>query len=174
MVNVDRSPGHYFTVCCPLVFLQIVSNRTTTCVCHGISGTCTVQTCYKKVPDVGEIGSQLHIKYDGAVKVRKDSTTNQLVPERANQDQNVTEDLVFSADSPNFCSKNEQNGILGTQDRLCDKDSQGPDGCSVLCCGRGFYRSVYTIPVTRCQFVWCCRIECGVVGNQTIIEHRCN
>ena len=84
------------------------------------------------------------------------------------------EDLVFSADSPNFCTKNEQSGILGTQDRLCDKDSQGPDGCSVLCCGRGFYRRVYTIPVTRCQFVWCCRIECGVVGNQTIIEHRCN
>ena len=107
----------------------------------------SMQTCYKKVPDVGEIGPQLHIKYDGAVKVRKDSTSNQLVSERVNQDLNVTEDLVFSADSPDFCSLNLQSGILGTRDRICNRDSSGPDSCTVLCCGRGHYRSVYTIPV---------------------------
>ena len=66
---------------------------------------------------MGEIGSHLHIKYDGAVKVQKDSTTNQLVPERANQDLNVTKGLVFSADLPDFCSLNLQSGILGTRQR---------------------------------------------------------
>lgn len=156
------------------MFLQIVNNRTTTCVCQGISGTCSIQTCYKKVPDVGEVGSQLRTKYNGAVKVQKDPTTATLVPVRSNQDQNITADLVYTGDSPNFCIASTEKGILGTKDRLCDPDSQGPDSCTLLCCGRGHYRNRYVVPVTRCEFVWCCRIECGVVGNETITEYRCN
>ena len=119
---------------------------------------------YKKAPDVGEIGSHLQMELSKYGKIQSPTSLFQ-------NDLNVTEGLVFSAISPDFCSPNLQSGILGTRDRICNRDSSGPDSCTVLCCGRDHNRSVYTIPVTWCQFVWCCCIDCGVGGNQTTTEY---
>ena len=158
-----------------LMFLQILNNRTTSCVCHGISGTCSIQTCYQKVPDVGVVGSQLQFKYNGAVKVKMDATTKNLVPVRPDIDQNITSDLVYMGDSPDFCRQTTQDGVLGTKDRICIPDSESLNSCNILCCGRGHYRKVSVVRAPpRCEFVWCCRFECVETGNHTIIEHRCN
>lgn len=152
--------------------LQAVDNRNTSCVCHGISGTCTVMTCYERAPDISAIGEELRQRYDSAIEVRMDRSGG-LVPVR-NQDPPTPMDLVFTGPRPNFCEPNVTAGILGTQDRVCDPDSLGPGSCALLCCGRGHYSRTFVVPVEQCRFVWCCQIECSVVRNDTIVETRCN
>lgn len=39
------------------------------CKCHGVSGSCVMQTCWKVVPKLEEIGLLLRKKYSHAAKV---------------------------------------------------------------------------------------------------------
>ncbi|TNN67535.1 Protein Wnt-9a [Liparis tanakae] len=40
----------------------------TTCKCHGVSGSCTVQTCWRQLQPFHEIGKQLKQRYETSVK----------------------------------------------------------------------------------------------------------
>ena len=51
-------------------------------------------------------------------------------------------ELVYLDQSPNYCLHNPKLGILGTQGRECSKNSNGPDSCDLLCCGRGYNTEV--------------------------------
>ena len=51
-------------------------------------------------------------------------------------------ELVHLKKSPDYCEYDLEKGILGTSGRVCNKTSEGPDRCSVLCCGRGFNTKV--------------------------------
>lgn len=56
---------------------------------------------------------------------------------------------------------NYRIGVMGTQDRLCNSTSQGPDSCLLLCCGRGFQRVIEHVEEDcNCKFVWCCQVKC--------------
>lgn len=144
------------------------------CTCHGLSGTCSIQTCYTKVPEVSEIGDQLHLKYSGAVKVVNVPNSADLSSAYAGRDNPSDSDLVYVAESPNFCNPDLSKGVLGTKDRLCEPNGDGPNSCQSLCCDNGFYTKTYTQPNEVCEFVWCCRIECVTKGTLDITEHRCN
>ena len=48
------------------------------CQCHGLSGTCTIQTCYKRMPLLDRVQIHLRRKYDKAVRVVGDQTTHLL------------------------------------------------------------------------------------------------
>lgn len=39
------------------------------CKCHGVSGSCVMQTCWKVVPKLEEVGLLLRKKYSHAAKV---------------------------------------------------------------------------------------------------------
>lgn len=54
-------------------------------------------------------------------------------------------ELVHLRKSPDYCQYDPEKGILGTTGRVCNKTSDGPDRCSVLCCGRGFSTKVRII-----------------------------
>ena len=51
-------------------------------------------------------------------------------------------ELVYLDQSPNYCLHNPKMGILGTRGRRCSKNSNGPDSCDLLCCGRGYNTEV--------------------------------
>jgi len=53
-------------------------------------------------------------------------------------------ELVHLRKSPDYCEHDPEKGILGTTGRVCNKTSDGPDRCSILCCGRGFNTKVRT------------------------------
>ncbi|XP_020660589.2 protein Wnt-9a [Pogona vitticeps] len=136
----------------------------TTCKCHGVSGSCTVRTCWRQLSPFHEIGKQLKQKYETALKVG--STTNEATGEgdisppkksiAGHGDQIPrTTDLVYIDDSPSFCLVSRFSP--GTSGRKCYKDKN----CESICCGRG--HNTQSRVVTRpcqCQVRWCCYVEC--------------
>ncbi|XP_075151230.1 wnt oncogene analog 10 [Haematobia irritans] len=69
--------------------------------------------------------------------------------------------LFYYQRSPNFCEKDPTADILGTVGRKCNRNSTLSDGCTSLCCGRG-YSLVKERRAERChcKFQWCCNVEC--------------
>uniref|UniRef100_A0A8C7W1M1 Protein Wnt n=1 Tax=Oncorhynchus mykiss TaxID=8022 RepID=A0A8C7W1M1_ONCMY len=142
----------------------------TTCKCHGVSGSCTVQTCWRQLSPFHEIGKQLKQRYETSLKVG--SSTNEATGEgeisqaRPQQQQNPstgpsndpiprTMDLLHIEDSPSFCRPSKYSP--GTSARKCYKDKN----CDAICCGRG--HNTQSRVVTRpcqCQVRWCCYVEC--------------
>uniref|UniRef100_A0A1I8P5W0 Protein Wnt n=1 Tax=Stomoxys calcitrans TaxID=35570 RepID=A0A1I8P5W0_STOCA len=131
------------------------------CKCHGLSGSCTVKTCWLKMPSFREVSSRLREKFDGAYKVVLRNDGNSFMPENEHIKQPSKYDLVYSDDSADFCAPNIRTGSLGTQNRECNVTSQGPDSCDLLCCNRGHKHHIVSEWVNcKCVFKWCCEVTC--------------
>lgn len=131
------------------------------CKCHGLSGSCTVKTCWLKMPSFREVSTRLREKFDGAYKVVLRNDGNSFMPETENVKQPSKYDLVYSDDSADFCAPNIRTGSLGTQDRECNATSMGVDGCDLLCCSRGHKHHIVSEWVNcKCVFKWCCEVTC--------------
>ncbi|EHB16860.1 Protein Wnt-5b [Heterocephalus glaber] len=130
------------------------------CKCHGVSGSCSLKTCWLQLAEFRKVGDQLKEKYDSAAAMRITRKGKlELVNSRFNPP--TPEDLVYVDPSPDYCLHNETTGSLGTQGRLCNKTSEGMDGCELMCCGRG-YDQFKSVQVERChcRFHWCCFVKC--------------
>lgn len=138
----------------------VMKRSKVTCKCHGVSGSCSLVTCWQQLATFREIGDYLRDKYDGATEVRINRRGRLQI-----RDPHVRvptpNDLVYMEESPNYCIKDNFTGSLGTQGRVCNRSSQDLDSCNLLCCGRG-YNTLNTTLVERCdcQFKWCCQVEC--------------
>lgn len=131
------------------------------CKCHGLSGSCTLKTCWQKVPSFREIGEMLKLKFDGAVQVIPGNDGKSLVPSKASIKPPEKDDLIYFDESLDFCQYSNKTGSLGTQGRECNATSYGVDGCELLCCGRGYRRRRVTERKNcRCKFHWCCEVTC--------------
>ncbi|RWS26966.1 Wnt6-like protein [Leptotrombidium deliense] len=117
--------------------LTVRNYMRTVCKCHGMSGSCTLKTCWRKLPLFKDVGQKLKEKFDGAAKVMAGNNGRGFVPESDTLKIPGKEDLVYSEESPAFCEPNRKTGSLGTQGRECNHTSMGVDGCELLCCGRG-------------------------------------
>ncbi|XP_018096669.1 protein Wnt-5a isoform X1 [Xenopus laevis] len=130
------------------------------CKCHGVSGSCSLKTCWLQLADFRKVGDHLKEKYDsaGAMKL---NTRGKLVQVNNKFNSPTMNDLVYIDPSPDYCVHNESTGSLGTQGRLCNKTSEGMDGCELMCCGRG-YDQFKTVQTERChcKFHWCCYVKC--------------
>lgn len=138
------------------------------CKCHGLSGSCTVKTCWLKMPPFREVASRLRDKFDSAYKVVLRNDGNSFMPEMETLKKPGKYDLVFSDESPNFCYPNMKTGSLGTQGRECNATSAEADGCDLLCCNRGYQHRIVSVRVScNCVFKWCCKVTC-----EECVEHR--
>ncbi|XP_076662584.1 protein Wnt-5b isoform X1 [Halictus rubicundus] len=138
----------------------VIKKSKMTCKCHGVSGSCSLITCWQQLAPFREIGDFLLDKYDGAteVKVNRRGRLSMRDPRFSLPTAN---DLVYLDDSPNYCLPNETYGSLGTHGRICNRTSSGMDGCNLLCCGRGYNTQKSTIRERcECKFHWCCYVEC--------------
>ena len=131
------------------------------CKCHGLSGTCALMTCWRRMPNFRDVGNRLKERFDGAAKVTISNDGLHLVAEDETIKPPSREDLLYSEKSPNFCKSRKKYGSLGTRGRLCDPHSEGIEGCDLLCCGRGFKETRVTMEENcKCQFIWCCQVIC--------------
>lgn len=141
------------------------------CKCHGLSGSCTVKTCWLKMPPFREVASRLIDRFDHAHKVVLRNDGNSFMTEgglkfltKSGQRRHLLparHDLVYSDESPEFCAPNARTGSLGTTHRECLANSTGVEGCDQLCCSRGHRHRILTEWVNcRCAFKWCCEVTC--------------
>ncbi|KAK3599049.1 hypothetical protein CHS0354_012537 [Potamilus streckersoni] len=131
------------------------------CKCHGLSGSCTLKTCWKMMPYFRDVGNRLKEKFDGAAKVILSNDGKKLLPDGVTIKPPDKEDLLYSEKSPNFCKSSRKHGSLGTSGRECDPKSPGVEGCELLCCGRGYDSKQVTFKENcKCEFHWCCKVIC--------------
>ncbi|XP_043656600.1 protein Wnt-2 [Drosophila teissieri] len=138
------------------------------CKCHGLSGSCTVKTCWLKMPPFREVAGRLRDRYDSARKVTLRNDGNSFMPENPHTRPANKYQLVFADESPDFCTPNSKTGALGTQGRECNVTSSGSDRCDRLCCNRGHTRRIVEEQTNcKCVFKWCCEVTC-----EKCLEHR--
>ncbi|GBM55238.1 Protein Wnt-5a [Araneus ventricosus] len=131
-----------------------------TCKCHGVSGSCSLVTCWQQLAPFREVGDYLKDKYDGATEV-KINHRGKLQIRNPRYNLPTAEDLVYIDESPDYCVPNEKTGSWGTEGRICNRTSQSTDGCNLMCCGRGYNTHKTTIKERcKCKFHWCCYVEC--------------
>lgn len=108
-------------------------NLRTDCKCHGMSGSCSLKTCWKTLPYFKIVSNYLMEKYWKANGVT-------VAPVSVSQSRNVlnisltkphskrsptNNELVFLEQSPNYCEKDTHLGSLGTVGRICNRSSTG-------------------------------------------------
>ncbi|XP_052252058.1 protein Wnt-7b-like isoform X1 [Dreissena polymorpha] len=146
----------------------VKDNMGTECRCHGTSGSCTLKTCWRKLPPFRKIGDYLFEQYKSAKVVvpwlggRLRRPKKLLLKKSKQQNRKPRRrDLVFLDKSPNYCEYNIRTGSLGTVGRNCNKTSNENDGCDLMCCGRGYNTHQYTRTwQCNCTFHWCCNVNC--------------
>ncbi|CAB0031021.1 unnamed protein product [Trichogramma brassicae] len=150
----------------------VIKRSKVTCKCHGVSGSCSLITCWQQLASFREIGDYLLDKYDGATEV-KVNRRGRLSIKDPRYSLPTANDLVYLDDSPNYCFANSSLGSLGTRGRTCNRTSTGIDGCNLLCCGRG-YNTQKSIISERCdcKFHWCCEVQCSTC-NKSLDVYTC-
>uniref|UniRef100_A0A336M0D6 Protein Wnt n=1 Tax=Culicoides sonorensis TaxID=179676 RepID=A0A336M0D6_CULSO len=151
----------------------VVKKSRINCKCHGVSGSCSVITCWQQLTSIKDIAEYLKEKYDTATHVRMNQRKKLQVRDYRRSVPNA-EDLVYIENSPDWC-RQKNNWWKGTQGRVCNRNSKGPDSClgNNMCCGRGFNtRKLVVREKCNCKFHWCCTVKCRTCV-KTIEEYTC-
>ncbi|KAB7507018.1 Protein Wnt-16, partial [Armadillidium nasatum] len=110
------------------------------------------------------IGDFLKDRYDNSIQAKGRDVSKKRRRRRSRWVKRFPaskDDLVHIHKSPNYCISNPKRGIIGTEGRYCNKTSNGPDSCDLLCCGRGYNTQVVRyVERCHCKFVWCCYVKC--------------
>nr|CDI40103.1 WNT7 protein [Euperipatoides kanangrensis] len=158
----------------------VKANMLTECKCHGVSGSCSMKTCWTTLPAFRRVGEYLIKKYEvarevEAIRDRRARRPIFLTLKRAKKPHKKPRrsDLVHLQKSPNYCEMDASKGSLGTIGRKCNKTSVGADGCDLMCCGRGYNTHQYTRTwQCNCKFHWCCYVNCNQCSERTE-EYTC-
>ena len=166
------------------------------CKCHGVSGSCTVTTCWRQLAAFPVIGSELRVAYDRASLVAATvSATLDTTSPSASDDVNWRPGtalrlgasgstrsrvgrLVYAADSPDYCDRSTV--APGSRGRQCYEMIVGrakriaENRCDHLCCGRGHDVLLKTIRRRcHCHVIWCCDVRCKECVD-VVETHTCN
>lgn len=180
-----------FNVTVALFALQALRDSITTeCKCHGLSGSCSMKTCWVTLPRFRAVGDRLTTRYRRARRVEPIHGQRAMRPvflrlrRRSSRRSSpadkkpVRRHLVYLDVSPNYCELDPTVGSLGTRGRSCNRTvaetgSVTSHGCESMCCGRGYDTRVYTRRwQCGCTFHWCCKVECESCSER-IEEYTC-
>ncbi|XP_018009974.1 protein Wnt-11b [Hyalella azteca] len=148
----------------------------TSCKCHGVSGSCALKTCWKVLASFNKVSGRLLRRYSSAVAVRPVKVVSKLrlLPVSAGGVSSYSrDDLLYVASSPDYCTPQPQLGSLGTHGRKCNASSVESDSCELLCCGRGHTASLYLLKQPcACRYHWCCHVTCDTCSSWKT-QHYC-
>lgn len=155
----------------------VKANMSKDCKCHGVSGSCTMKTCWTTLPPFRDIGQTLHRRYRRAKLVKPYLDRNSRRPRPASlvlhrskrpHRKPKRSHLVYVEKSPTYCDLDPSTGSLGTVGRTCNRTSPGRAGCEQMCCGRGYNTHQYTrVWQCKCKFHWCCEVKCQRCSERT-------
>lgn len=159
------------------------------CKCHGVSGACTVETCWREIPTMREVSNILKRQYNDALRVsveERDIGPAILRTVSSKSPALQSSHLVYIKKSINYCIRN-RNFTFGRECAprmlldLAKNGSSLPGGrinreapaCEDICCGQlhRMYRTVNSNPC-HCRFVWCCNIFCDICST-TVDSYYC-
>ncbi|KAK6629879.1 hypothetical protein RUM43_003700 [Polyplax serrata] len=158
------------------------------CKCHGMSGSCTIQSCWMQMAPFEEIASQLRVRYDKAVRFDFEgdgrfAVGNSVSGNRIDEfPRAYTKNLLYVQKSPNYCRENNTTGWRGTKGRVCSRRREegvtGPErkSCLNLCrrCGHDVRKKEQMVERNcNCSFKWCCEVKCERC-RESVTEHFCS
>ncbi|XP_037723864.1 protein Wnt-5 [Drosophila subpulchrella] len=150
----------------------VIKKARITCKCHGVSGSCSLITCWQQLSSIREIGDYLREKYEGATKV-KINKRGRLQIKDLQFKVPTAHDLIYLDESPDWCRNSHMLHWPGTHGRVCHKNSSGLESCAILCCGRGYNtKNIIVNERCNCKFHWCCQVKCEVC-TKVLEEHTC-
>ncbi|KAL8582026.1 hypothetical protein ACOMHN_028007 [Nucella lapillus] len=115
------------------VYNAVYNYAKVACKCHGVSGSCSLKTCWQQLPAFREVGDRLKEGYDGATEARFNKRGTQLKRKNRRYNKPTKEDLLYLQASPDYCRANDGTGSLGTR-KLVER--------------------------CHCKFDWCCYVRC--------------
>lgn len=80
------------------------------CKCHGVSGSCTIRTCWQAMQEFRTVGRYLKEKYSGATQVTMDQDGTGLIVANENHKRPTRRDLVYFEESPDYCLQDPTTG----------------------------------------------------------------
>ena len=170
---------------------QVVTNKMKlACRCHGVSGSCSVKTCWRELPTIYEISDTVKNKYKQAVKVeahfpRDGSPAFLHYYDHLSNEHRVPADdeLVYLKESDDYCSLQSNY----TKNRFCMPEETSGSGytlkqtamaeyyptCESFCCSGEYVSNTILVEQScHCTFVWCCEVVCEKCSHN-ITESRC-
>jgi len=82
--------------------LAVIKKTRVACKCHGVSGSCSIVTCWQQLSTFREVGDFLKDRYDAATEVRLNKRGKlQVVNKKFAKPTKL--DLVYIEDSPDIC-----------------------------------------------------------------------
>lgn len=89
---------------------MVTKSLATQCKCHGVSGSCSIKTCWRSLPPMMEIGIILLQRYTNARDASRAAPTVKMKKSEEEQ-------LVYLAKSPDYCTRDDRLGSFGTTGR---------------------------------------------------------
>ena len=83
------------------------------CKCHGVSGSCSVRTCWLALADFRRTGDHLRRRYNGAVQVVMNQYGTGFTTAQRHLKRPSKNDLVYFEDSPDYCIRDQESGEAG-------------------------------------------------------------
>lgn len=80
------------------------------CKCHGVSGSCSVRTCWLAMADFRRTGDHLRKRYNAAVQVAVNQYGTGFTAAHAHFKRPSKNDLVYLEDSPDYCIRDHESG----------------------------------------------------------------
>ena len=146
------------------------------CKCHGVSGACTIKSCWQQLADFNSIGNYLKRKYHRAVRVEfQNGALYKTKSSRRDIPAIKKTDLVYVENSPDYCRINNTLGTYGRLGRECARTKSDTEkgkatrwkrrSCRTLCTDCGLSVKKYMTKVQtkcNCKFHWCCEVRCDM------------
>ncbi|MGH0158134.1 UNVERIFIED_CONTAM: hypothetical protein FKN15_035099 [Acipenser sinensis] len=88
------------------------------CKCHGVSGSCTVRTCWLAMADFRKTGDYLRRKYNGAIQVVMNQYGTGFTVAYKKFKKPTKNDLVYFENSPDYCIRDHEADFRKTGDYL--------------------------------------------------------
>ncbi|KAF5301546.1 hypothetical protein FQR65_LT08851 [Abscondita terminalis] len=156
------------------------------CRCHGVSGSCSLQTCWMQVAPFNKIADVIRQRYKKAVRTNIQNRINSFEvssPLASKRIEDIrTHQLVYFEQSPDYCLADTLSGWPGTKGRSCSRSHsktatlQERKSCRHLCRNCGHRVRKHKRQIKRncnCSFKWCCEVKCDVC-TETVEEFHCD